>query len=133
MTTLPATYLEAEAVDFARQHIAYVRDGKLKLWGVASGEWFEKGDSQRACSIAMAEWALEDATNLMQAVAFARAGFELWEDCLRDLILNFQNRRQELPTYLAAFAMDLTRGDLTWGKVPKQSGRRRSTDAVRNL
>jgi hypothetical protein len=37
MTTLPATLLEAEAVDFARQCIAYARSGKLQLFGVEPG------------------------------------------------------------------------------------------------
>jgi hypothetical protein len=127
MTTLPATYLEAAAVDYARECITFVRDGKLKMWGVVPGAWFEKGESQRACRLAMGAWALENATNLMEAVALARAGFEMWVECLRDLILEYQNRGENPPIYLAAFAMDLTHG------IPGRPGRQRSADQMRDI
>lgn len=129
MTTLPATVLEAEAVDYARQRIAYVRDGKLKLFGIWPGAWFEKGESQRACRWRFCHWAMHDVTNLMDAVAFARAGYELWEDCLRDLILEYKHRGVTMPTYLAAFDMELTR-EISFAR---RAGRRRADDMMRDL
>lgn len=129
MTTLPATVLEAEAVDYARRCIAYVRDGKLKLWGIVPGAWFEKGESQRACRAMLCDWAMRDAEHLMDAVGFARAGYELWEDALRLLILDYQNRGAKMPTYLEAFAMELTRGL----RYARQPGRGRANDMLRDL
>jgi hypothetical protein len=124
-----ATYaeaIEAEAVAYARERIAFARSGKLKLFGVEPGAWLEPGESQRACRLMMRDLVLCDAITLMDAVAFARAGFELWEDCLRELVLEFQNRDEKMPVYLAAFAMDLAR-------YPRKAGRRRADDMMRDL
>jgi hypothetical protein len=128
-TNLPATLVAAEAVDYARQRIAFARSGRLKLWGVVPGAWFEKGESQRAYRLAMCEWVLRDATNLMAAVEHARAGYELWEKCLRELILDYQNRGEKMPTYLAGYAMELTNGI----RYSRKAGRRRSADAARDM
>jgi hypothetical protein len=46
----------------------------------------------------------------MDAVNLARAGYYLWDEVLRELILEYQNRNEEMPTYLLSYAMDLTRG-----------------------
>src|SRR5262245_55043778 len=127
MTTLPATLLEAEAVDFARKCIVFARSGKLKLFGVEPGAWFEKGESQRACRLMIREFILHDVINLMDAVALARAGFELWEDCLRELILDFENRGEKMPTYLAAFDMELKYG------IRHKAGRPRADHMTRDL
>src|SRR5262245_57937035 len=129
MTTLPATLLEAEAVDFARKCIVFARSGKLKLFGVEPGAWFEKGESQRASRLMLRVFILRDVINLMDAVAFARAGFELWEECLRELILDFENRGEKMPTYLAAFDMELKHGI----QHSRKAGRRRADDMVRDL
>ena len=125
--TLPATLIEAEAVDFARRSIVFARSGKLKLFGIWPGAWFEKGESQRACQLMFHEWMLSDVTNLMAAVEFARAGYELWEDCLRHLILDYKNRGEKLPLYLAAFDMELTRG------ISRKAGRSRAADMTRDV
>lgn len=126
---LPQTLLEQEAVDFAREHIRFVRDGKLKMYG-APGMWFDRGESRRSCRLAMRDWAMRDATNLMMAVGFARAGYQLSLEMLRELILEYQNRRPrvEMPTYLEAFAMDLTRGI----DFPKRPGRPWADDEARD-
>jgi hypothetical protein len=128
-TTLPATLIEAQAVDFARQCIVFARSGKLKLFGVEPGAWFEKGESRRACRLMLREWILRDVINLMDAVALARAGFELWEDCLRETILDFENRGEKMPTYLAAFDMELKHGI----QHSRKAGRPRADDMCRDL
>jgi hypothetical protein len=55
------------------------------LWGVVPGAWFGKSESQRACRLMLRELMLRDATILMDVVAFARAGYKLFEDCLREI------------------------------------------------
>jgi hypothetical protein len=126
--TLPATLIEAEATDYARRCIAHARSGQLKLFGVEPGAWFEKGESRRACRLMFREW-LSDVTNLMDAVEFARAGYEFFEDCLRELILDYKNcgRSGEMPTYLAAFDMELTRG------FRHKAGRGRADNTMRDV
>jgi hypothetical protein len=89
----------------------------------------EKGESRRACRLMLREFILRDVINLMDAVALARAGFELWEDCLRELILDFENRGEKMPTYLAAFDMELKHGI----QHARKAGRPRSDDMVRDL
>jgi hypothetical protein len=129
MKTLPATLIEAEGVDFARRCIAFARSGKLKLFGVEPGAWFEKGESRRACRLMLREWMLRDVINLMDAVALARAGFELWEETLGETILEFENRGEKMPTYLAAFDMELKHGI----QHSRKAGRPRADDMVRDL
>src|SRR5262245_57899208 len=72
---------------------------------------------------------LRDVTCLMDAVDFARAGYQLWEDCLRRLILEFKNRGETMPTYLAAFDMELTRGI----RYSRKAGQRRGDDMSRDV
>lgn len=129
MTRLPATLVEAEALEFVRLHIAHVKAGKLKLRGLTAGRWFDGSESERACRLALADWALLDAANLMDAVQFARAGFELWEDVLREMILEYKNQNREMPTYLRAYDMELTRG----ARYSRRSGRHRADFLLRNL
>jgi hypothetical protein len=128
---LPATLLEAEAIDYARRDIVLVREGKVKLFGVIPGNWFEGDESRRACRLMMRERILSNATNLMDAVAFARAGYGFFEEVLRELILEFQNqnRADAMPVYLKAFAMELTTGV----RYSKKSGRNRFEDVARDL
>jgi hypothetical protein len=124
--TLPATLIEAEAVEFARRCIAHVQSGNLRLFGIEPGAWFEKGESRRACRLMFREW-VRDVTNLMDAVDFARAGYEFFEDFLRDLILDYKNRGEKMPTYLAAFDMELTRG------IRHKAGRGRADNMMRDV
>ena len=130
-TTLPATMAEAGAIDFARRNIVLVREGKVKLFGVIPGNWFEGDESRRACRLMMRERILSNATNLMDAVAFARAGYGFFEEVLRELVLEFQNqnRADAMPVYLKAFAMELTTGV----HYSKKSGRNRFEDVARDL
>jgi hypothetical protein len=62
-TTLPPTLIEAEAIEFARRDIAFVREGKLKLFGVLPGKWFESNESGRACRLMYRDLVLSDATH----------------------------------------------------------------------
>jgi hypothetical protein len=130
-TSLPATIAEAEAIEFARRDIVLVREGKVKLFGIVPGNWFEGDESRRACRLMMHERILSNATNLMDAVAFARAGYGFFEEVLRELILEFQNqnRADAMPVYLKAFAMELTTGV----RYSKKSGRNQFEDVARDL
>jgi hypothetical protein len=134
---LPATYGEAieteplKPLEFARQHIAYVKAGKLQLWGIVPGRWFDGAESERMCRAMLAQWALRDTVNLMNAVELARGGFELWQDVLRDMILEYQNgsRDGDMPIYLRAYAMELTAG----AHHRRKGGRHRAGQLLRNL
>src|SRR5207248_10524136 len=130
MMTLPAT-IETQALAFAREHVAYVRDGKLQLWGTVPGRWFGGDDSERICQRMLTDWALVDVHNLVAAVEFARAGFELWRIILRDVIAEYQNgdRPGEMPFCLRAHAVEVTLGRHQVGRA----GRHRADLLLRDL
>jgi hypothetical protein len=65
----------------------------------------------------------------MNAVEFARAGWTLAYEALRELILEYLDRREPLPTYLAAFAMAVAAGD----RFRRMPARRKSDNIMRDL
>lgn len=83
---------------------------------------------KKFADLMLTEWALRNARNLMDAVQFARAGFELWEDVLRNLILEYKNQNREMPIYLRAYDMELTRV-----RYSRKSGRHRADQLLRNI
>jgi hypothetical protein len=129
MTILPATIVEAEALAFARRCIAWVRDGNLALGGIERGRWFEKNESHRISRQMFKAWAMESPINRMNAVEFARAGWALADEALRELILEYLDRREPLPTYLAAFAMEVAAG-VRFRRMP---ARRKSDNVLRDI
>lgn len=129
MGKLPATSIEAEAVAFARQCIGFVRSGKLKMFGLVPGAWFEKGESRRASLMMLQGWILSDMKHLMDAIDFARAGYPEWENCLRHLINEFKHRREEMPPSLYAFDMELTRGI----RFQRKAGQHGASNVMRDL
>lgn len=132
-TSLPPTLIEAEAIEFARRHIASVRDGKLNLVGVGAGKWFEGGESRRVCELMFRDWILSGPLNLMMAVRLARAGYEPFEEVLRKLILEYKlaDRYADMPVYLRGFDIDM---DVTAGvRLPKRTGPRRYGDTLRDV
>jgi hypothetical protein len=129
MTQLPATFVEADALTFARRCIAFVRDGKLALGGTEHGRWFEKDESHRISRQMFKAWAMESPINMMNAVEFARAGWGLAGEALRDLLLEYKNRGDRPPTYLAAFDMEITAGD----RMRRMPARRKSDNVTRDI
>jgi hypothetical protein len=129
MTNLPTNYfgvVETGALSFARGCIAWVRDGNLALWGVERGRWFDRDESHRASKAQFKSWALENAINMKSAVEFARAGWRIADESLRELLLEYKNRREHPPTLLAGFDMEIVdpRG---------MPARRRSDNVMRDI
>ena len=130
MTQLPATLNEAEALAFARHKIALLRDGKIAFWGIEYGRWFEKNESHRISRQMFKAWAMESPINRMNAVEFARAGWTLADEALRELILEYRDRGEPLPsTYLAAFDMEIIAGK----RFRRMPARRKSDNVMRDI
>jgi len=126
--TLPATFAEVDAL-LARSDIAFVRDGKLALWGIYYGRWFEEDASDWACREQFKAWAFSSPGNMVEAVELARAGWTLAFDVLQNEVLEYQNRREHPPIYLAGFAMDL----VARKQFPRTPGPVKSGNVTRDL
>jgi hypothetical protein len=123
MTTLP---VEAKALAFARDMVAVIRDQKISVFGMELS-WFDKGDNRRLARQIMKSWAHHDPTQ--QAVAdWARSGWDLADEALRELIIEFSDRREPLPTYLSAYSMDVARGGFR-----RPRGRKKSDHVLRDI
>ena len=105
MMQLPATLNEAEARAFARNWLAGTdRPSPLgasilnPTFGVL---WLRQ---------ALKRIALVHPLNMMWVIDQARAGWDPADEALRELITEFLDRGEQMPTYLAAYNMELMRG-----------------------
>ena len=102
-----ASAVEIEALAFARRLIASMAVGGTP-WSPASPF------SAEASAAFMRSWlragAMLSAVNRMHLVALARTGEPESARVLRELILEAKSRRQELPTEVEAYAMELVSG-----------------------
>jgi hypothetical protein len=102
MMTLPATYHEvigAEALAFARQWIARMREGDFLNLGCAP---LHPDAGRRLLRRLIKHYALHDAASMLQIAEIAA----YWDDAdiaLRELIQEFHNRHQPLPAYLVTY------------------------------
>jgi hypothetical protein len=109
MTTLPATLGEAEALAFARADLACLREHRFSELGI-DVRMFDEGDNRRYARQAIKVHALSHPLKMMDVADGARAGWRLAEEALRELIIEYLDRGEPMPTYLAAYNMELARG-----------------------
>jgi hypothetical protein len=100
MTQLPNTYVETAAVEYARDHLALFRDDG----------WFDKDDSRYFAMQAMKTVALAGPEQMMTVVSYARQGWDLAHEALKELILDFETVREQKPVPLANYAMEMVAG-----------------------
>jgi hypothetical protein len=108
---LPATILEAEAVTFARAEIAWFQDNPIYLLGI-DVKLLDKGDNRRFTVHFLKLFALKHPLCMMRLAEYAREGWDPADEALRELIIEFMDRGEKLPTYLAAYNMELAAGGL---------------------
>lgn len=129
MTTLPATVIEAEALIEARDGIRRIKDGGLSFLGVDDLHFMEKEDSRRFARELMKRLAANNSAYMMHVAECARAGYRLADEALRELILDYVNREEKLPTALASYSMVIT-----GGAVPnKRPAPERSDKVLRDI
>jgi hypothetical protein len=71
--------------------------------------WFSRDDNHRFVRRVLKHVALNHPITMMEVVNCARAGWGIAVEALEELILEFDDRSEELPTYLRAYRMDLVR------------------------
>jgi hypothetical protein len=118
--------IEAEALTFARQEIAH--------WHASGTRWSPASPLSEEASRAFVRSQMRHAAQLsaytrMQVILLAREGDEDARAVLRDLILESRARRQELPTDLENYEMELVHGGM--GHQPP--GPKRKNKMLRNI
>ena len=91
-TQLPATYAEVAAVEYARDHLALFRDDRVEIAGMNLA-WLDKGDNRYFAIQTMKAVALAGPEQLMTIVDYARQGWDLAHEALRELILRIRECR----------------------------------------
>lgn len=120
MTTLPATLIEAEATEFARAEIAWFHNNPVSLFGI-DVRMLDEGDNRAFARHTMKGHALAHPLNMMKIVDYAWAGWDLADEALRELIIEFEYRSETKPPPLANYAMEIARGSLRRPPGPKKS------------
>jgi hypothetical protein len=108
--TLPATLLEASALQFAREFIRKMED--FRFPGMDVGVWHSEAGRQwlrHLMKMIGANDAGEGKT-LLWLIQLARAGLVDADLALRDIIIELQHREQPLPKYLATYNAEILAG-----------------------
>ena len=129
--TLPAiTYDQAVGIHglpFAREEVAWFRHNKLPIFGVPIN-WFDKDDARKFALETLRAVAMRDTPSMMAVVDFAKQGWDLAQDVLKNILLDFDNYDVEPPNYLKVYRMDLIDG-----RVQQRQGKSRSDDFFRDI
>jgi hypothetical protein len=113
--------------EYARRCVALFRDEPIRLFG-AEANMLTKADNRVVVREIIKADALSHPTRMMATVDDARAGWDLSDEALRELIIEFIDRGEPLPTYLASYNMDVARGF-----APRVKGQQRADRIFRNL
>ena len=118
MKQLPATVIEAGALAFARAEFEWFRTNRIKMFGIDVCV-LDEADSRRLAVRALQVEAMRSAKAMADLADYARAGWGLADETLRDLIMEHQNNHIEMPTILTNYNIDIVRGLLP-SKIPGQ-------------
>jgi hypothetical protein len=105
--TLPATFTEAEARLFTRKLIAACRD--LDLFNTGRTV-FDPQAGHAFLHTMMKKIALTTPEGMLWILDCARAGWSDADAALRQLVLDFANRGEPLPAFLATYAAEVVTG-----------------------
>lgn len=127
----PALQPHAAALVFATERIAFWRETAVPLWPLPALKWLDKTASHRYFVEMIKLSALAHPSNTIIIVDYARQGWDLADTALRELILEFHDRREQLPTYLASYNMEIVHeiGE----RSPRPRGPKKSDIFLRNI
>jgi hypothetical protein len=114
---LPAQYADVAAEEFVREEIAWFRANKLPVLGIDVA-CFDDASARNFALQVLKNYALSHPVCMMNVVDDAKDGWDLADEALRELILEFNDRGELPPTYLSAFAMDIVARGLTPKHIP---------------
>jgi hypothetical protein len=102
---LPATLAEHEAIEYARRRFAFFHDNPVEIFGMADVRLFgpDVGEDTRRRGIETLKCMALDAQRVEAIVDYGRAGWDLAQEALRQVIMEFKHRRQEMPPALAGY------------------------------
>lgn len=126
MTKLPATIQEAEALAYARE--LHVRHVEIPMFGVAY-DWKSDDAGRQFARDIIKRLAQHRPEHMIEMVERARQGLSVADEALRQLILEYQDRNEKMPTYLASYAMDIVAGF----KPRRRPAQRRETHFFRDI
>jgi hypothetical protein len=109
MTQLPVTYNEVAAVDFARSWVKRMLEGDFLGLGLPP---LHPQTGSALLRRMIQEYAMHDPGQMLLAIDLAYLGVEDARIALSDLILEFTNRHEPLPSFLAEFNARMIRGSL---------------------
>src|SRR5882762_7359103 len=135
MTNLPATLadaeirlIEADALAYARREIAKWRT----IGNPYSDDHLMTPEASRACMRHIYKnVALNNCHRMMDIIALASSEPEA-DEALRELIVEFGSRGEQLPTELAAYNMEVARRGPDW-RFPKRRGQKAHHHLLRDI
>ena len=80
--------------------------------------WLDETDNRRLARQMLKISALADAAQMVTIANYARAGWDLADEALREFILEFENAGKQKPTYLSAYNMEIVVQGLVPQRVP---------------
>jgi hypothetical protein len=125
---LPATYVEAEALEVARRWIANCREGDFNDLGLPPLH----RDAGPAFARRMLRHAMQDANSMLAILDLAYAGWRDARDALDDLIFECHNRGEPVPGCLVEYDTRVRKRQLP-PIPPRLRGVRKSTNVLQDM
>jgi hypothetical protein len=125
MIKLPTTFVEANALAFAREYVARCREGNFLDLGYP----LLHNEVSKAFAQRMIKMAMRDADIMLQIIDAAYLGWRDGRDALDSLIFDLTNAHQPLPSFLADYNARRLKGTLP----PRLRGRQRSSNILQDI
>ncbi|PBB21147.1 hypothetical protein [Mesorhizobium sp. WSM4313] len=117
-----------DALAFARSVIHRYQIEEIDVAFGIRVNWLRKAGNRRFVVELVKQFCQWRVENLMHIVDLARAGWGVADEALRSLMLEYQNRGEVMPTYLAAYSMEIISG-----RIPKIRGKQKADYFLRDM
>ncbi|WP_420564159.1 hypothetical protein [Thalassobaculum sp.] len=118
---------EAAAMSYALATIDRMTVEEVELFGI-SAVWLNKAHNRQFAVEMVKRIAVSRPEALMDVVDLARDGVSVADEALRELMLEYSNRGEVMPTYLSAYNMELLAG-----RPPGRPGRKKADFFLRDI
>lgn len=98
---------ETAALEFARSLVATLNDEKVDL-GNGQLSLLRKEDNRRFVRAMLKDWASAAPNNMIAVADWARGGWPVADEALKELAVEYWQRDEKPPTYLTAYMMEVT-------------------------
>ncbi|MFM9858189.1 hypothetical protein RUR49_06840 [Pseudoxanthobacter sp. M-2] len=118
----------SEAVTYATEILQRMRTEKIDTFCGVEVAWLGDKQSRRFVIEMIKKFSRWRPENLMDAVDRARGGWSVADEALREMILEDINSGRPLPTYLAAYNMEIV-----GGRIPMRQGKQKADYFLRDI